>query len=79
MTPAAMLLPEWLGMFAWPWWLAALPLPLLARWLLPRRRAQGAALRVPWGERLQAVAAATHSSARRNSANRWRRRRRVAT
>ena len=58
MTPAAMLLPEWLGMFAWPWWLAALPLPLLARWLLPRRRAQGAALRVPWGERLQAVAAA---------------------
>ena len=49
MTPAAMLLPEWLGMFAWPWWLAALPLPLLARWLLPRRRAQGAALRVPCG------------------------------
>ena len=53
-----MLAPGWLGSFAWPWVLAALPLPLLARWLLPRRRAQGAALRVPWGERLQAVAAA---------------------
>ncbi len=50
--------PEWLGSFAWPWWLAALPLPLLARWLLPRRRAGGPALRVPWGARLQSVAAA---------------------
>ena len=48
--------PAWLGAFAWPWMLAALPLPLLARWLLPRRRATGAALRVPWAERLRAIA-----------------------
>lgn len=51
-------LPGWLSLFAWPWMLAALPLPLLARWLLPRRRAGGAALRVPWADRLQAVAVA---------------------
>ena len=50
--------PAWLGLFAWPWVLLALPLPLLARWLLPPRRAQGAALRVPWGERLDTIAAA---------------------
>lgn len=54
----SVLAPAWLGTFAWPWMLAALPLPLLARWLLPPRREQGAALRVPWGARLQAVAAA---------------------
>ena len=58
MTGADGIVPAWLGMFAWPWFLAALPLPLLARWLLPRRSAQGAALRVPWGDRLQSVAAA---------------------
>lgn len=50
--------PAWLGLFAWPWFLLALPLPLLARWLLPPRRAQGAALRVPWGDRLDTIAAA---------------------
>ncbi|HET8819653.1 MAG TPA: VWA domain-containing protein [Xanthomonadaceae bacterium] len=50
--------PAWSGLFAWPWFLLALPLPLLARWLLPPRRAQGAALRVPWGDRLDAIAAA---------------------
>lgn len=49
-------MPGWLAPLAWPWMLLALPLPLLARWLLPRRHAAGAALRVPWGERLQAVA-----------------------
>lgn len=33
---------------AWPWLLVALPLPLLAAWLLPRaRNAGGAALRLP--------------------------------
>lgn len=33
---------------AWPWMLIALPLPLLAAWLLPRARAAGsAALRLP--------------------------------
>lgn len=51
-------LPEWLSLFAWPWMFAALPLPLLARWLLPRRRAGGAALRVPWPERVRSVAVA---------------------
>ena len=47
-----------LSTFAWPLMLLALPLPLLARWLLPRRRSTGAALRVPFGARLDAVAAA---------------------
>lgn len=33
---------------AWPWWLAAWPLPFLAAWLLPREHdAPGAALRLP--------------------------------
>lgn len=43
-------------LFAWPWLLVALPLPLLARWLLPVSRATGAALRVPYGTRLDAIA-----------------------
>lgn len=35
--------------FAWPWVFAALPLPLLSLWLLPRARGvPGAALRVPF-------------------------------
>jgi Ca-activated chloride channel family protein len=42
--------------FAWPWLLLALPLPFLVRWLLPPVRDAGAALRVPFGSRLQAVA-----------------------
>ncbi|MEG3791372.1 VWA domain-containing protein [Lysobacter sp. CCNWLW3] len=45
-------------LFAWPWWLFALPLPWLARWLLPAARDGSAALKVPFGERLDAVAAA---------------------
>jgi len=44
------------ALFAWPWFLLALPLPLLARWLLPPARATGAALRVPYGRRLDAIA-----------------------
>lgn len=45
--------------FAWPWLLAALPLPLLVRWLLPVRRDRAApALRVPYRERLDPIAAA---------------------
>lgn len=48
----------WLDAFAWPWMLLALPLPLLARWLLPRRRSASAALRVPYGERIDKIAAA---------------------
>jgi hypothetical protein len=38
-------------LFAWPWLLAALPLPLLARWLSPVSRASGAALRALTRER----------------------------
>jgi Ca-activated chloride channel homolog len=53
MMPA---LAAWLDGFAWPWALLLLPLPLLARWLLPPRRGSGAALRVPYGRRLDAVA-----------------------
>lgn len=44
-------------LFAWPWLLLALPLPLLARWVLPASRASGAALRVPYG-RLDDIAKA---------------------
>ncbi len=43
--------------FAWPWLLLALPLPWLLRVLLPQARAAGAALRVPYGDRLDAIAA----------------------
>jgi Ca-activated chloride channel family protein len=43
--------------FAWPWLLLALPLPLLVRWLVPAVRHDGPALRVPWGHRLQEIAA----------------------
>lgn len=42
--------------FAWPWLLLALPLPWLARRLLPAARSASAALRVPYGARLDAVA-----------------------
>ena len=42
--------------FAWPWLLLAFPLPLLARWLLPAARNTAAALKVPFGPRLDAVA-----------------------
>lgn len=45
--------------FAWPWLLGALPLPWLVRWLLPARRdASSPALRVPFGGRLDRIAAA---------------------
>jgi Ca-activated chloride channel family protein len=42
--------------FAWPWWLLALPLPLLLRWLMPAVRSRDTALRVPYGERLESLA-----------------------
>ena len=57
-------LSQWLEMFAWPWWLLALPLPLLVRWLLPVARDGSAALKVPFGARLDAVAAAGGRSLR---------------
>ena len=44
--------------FAWPWMLLAIVLPLLVHALVPARSDGAAALRVPWGERLQRVAAA---------------------
>jgi len=46
------------GGFAWPWMWLALPLPLLGAWLLPPRTRSSAALRVPYGDRLAAVASA---------------------
>ena len=50
--------------FAWPWAWALLPLPLLFRILLPPRRSSTPALRVPWGDRLAPVAAASVGGAR---------------
>ena len=52
------LLPAWLLVdgFAWPWLLAAIPLPWLVHALLPARPSQVPALRVPWGDRLRKVA-----------------------
>ena len=44
--------------FAWRWMLLAIPLPLLVHLLLPARGSEAAALRVPWGERLQRIAGA---------------------
>jgi Ca-activated chloride channel family protein len=43
--------------FAWPWMLLALPLPWFARWLMPPvAQTTAAALRVPFGDRLDRVA-----------------------
>ncbi|ALN82263.1 vWA domain-containing protein [Lysobacter antibioticus] len=62
------LLSDWRELFAWPWWLLALPLPLLAHWLLPAARDASAALKVPFGERLDAIAAVGGRSLRGGSA-----------
>ncbi|WP_031372621.1 vWA domain-containing protein [Lysobacter antibioticus] len=62
------LLSDWRELFAWPWWLLALPLPLFARWLLPAARDASAALKVPFGERLDAIAAVGGRSLRGGSA-----------
>jgi Ca-activated chloride channel family protein len=48
--------PAWFAGFAWPWLLLALPLPWLARRLLPAARSASAALKVPYGARLDAIA-----------------------
>jgi Ca-activated chloride channel family protein len=51
--------------FAWPWLLLALPLPWIVRWLLPPARQSGAALKVPYGTRLDTIATqAGHAHAR---------------
>lgn len=59
--------------FAWPWWLLVLPVPLLARWLLPAARDPSAALKVPFGSRLDAVvqAGGRHGSGGRASWLLW--------
>ena len=49
---------SWLQDLAWPWLLLALPLPWLLRRLLPPV-ATGAALRVPWADRLDTGGGAT--------------------
>ncbi len=47
---------HWLdALFAWPWLLAALPLPWLARLFLPGANSVAPALRVPYGDRLSAI------------------------
>ena len=43
--------------FAWPWLLLALPLPWIVRWLLPPARQSDVALKVPYGTRLDTIAA----------------------
>lgn len=55
--------PDWLqalrdvfGGFAWPWMWLAFPLPWLAAWLLPARSSASAALKVPYGNKLDAIA-----------------------
>lgn len=62
--PQLLALQDTLGNFAWPWLLCALPLPWLARWLLPPRRSASAALKVPYGARIDTIAAAGGRSAR---------------
>lgn len=49
------LLPNGLDGFAWPWLLLALPLPWLLRWLLAPACSDAAALKVPFGARLDAI------------------------
>lgn len=49
---------ELMQLFAWPWWLLALPLPWLVQRLMPAARSSSAALQVPFGARLDAIAQA---------------------
>jgi Ca-activated chloride channel family protein len=56
MTEAWSALRDLFGILAWPWWLGALPLPWLARRLLPPRHSTSAALKVPFDDRLGAIA-----------------------
>ncbi len=51
--------PMLLDDFAWPWLLLALPLPWLLRWLLPPARSKAAALKVPYGARIDTIAGKT--------------------
>ena len=58
--PPMNLLSGWLPVdgFAWPWLLPAALLPLLVRALPAAKPASGPALRVPWTQALQDIAAA---------------------
>lgn len=67
MSTMASIWPGFAGL-AWPWLLLAIPLPwLLWRWLPAVRKRGGAALRVPWDDRLDAIAAAPAGAGRGGS------------
>ncbi len=59
------------SLFAWPGWLLALPLPWLARRLLPPDEAQGAALRIPLDERIHALAHTGSGRAQAGETLKW--------
>lgn len=67
---------DWLGpmrtLFAWPWWLLAIPAPWLVWALAPPVRETGAALVVPYGDALTHVAQAGTRSFRLGGAGAWR-------
>ena len=77
MTPAmnelfSAFAPSVSGGFAWPLMLLALPLPWLLRGLLPPARNTAAALKVPYGQRLDAIATRTgHARGRGAGALAW--------
>ena len=60
------------ALFAWPWWLLAIPLPWLVRALVPPARNTGPALVVPYGDALQTVAQAGAQTMRARGAGAWR-------
>lgn len=60
MTPALLQVLSVDG-FAWPWLLLAIPLPWVVRWLLPPVSGNAPALRVPYGDRLDAIAGSVGS------------------
>ena len=59
-------------LFAWPWWLLAIPLPWLVRALVPPLRNTGPALVVPYGDALQVVSQAGTQSLRTRGGGAWR-------
>ena len=68
MSAAPTSLDALLQLFAWPWWLLALPLPWLVRRWLPAARSPSAALKVPYGARLDAIAHAGSGAGRSGGA-----------
>lgn len=63
-------LDELAQLFAWPWWLLMLPLPWLVQRWLPAARSTSAALKVPFGTRLDAIAN-TSGGTRRSGGAGW--------